>query len=252
MTLLQGQSPLLISVALFLFGVWWLIPKPKPGNKIIGLSCVLLGIIGQLSLLGIPGNPLVNEILFWLFSGSTLLFGALMVTHHKPVYAALWFALATLSACGLLLMQSAPFLAAATIIVYAGAIVVTFVFVIMLAQQAGATTYDQHSRRPGLAVIAAFVLVGAIMTVLHQTDVAAVAGEPAVADIAVDTAPEEEVTVFNSLSRPCAGEELGTLHGLGRALFGDYLHFVELAGVLLMIASIGAIAIAPRRGQGTL
>ena len=45
-------------------------------------------------------------------------------------------------------MQFAPFLAAATVIVYAGAIVVTFVFVIMLAQQSGATVYDQRSRQP--------------------------------------------------------------------------------------------------------
>ena len=71
-----------------------------------------------------------------------------MITSRNPVYAALWFALATLSTCGLFLLQSAPFLAAATIIVYAGAIIVTFLFVIMLAQQAGATVYDQRSRQP--------------------------------------------------------------------------------------------------------
>ena len=69
-----------------------------------------------------------------------------MITSRDPVYAALWFALATLGVCGLFLLQSAPFLAAATIIVYAGAIIVTFLFVIMLAQQQGRSVYDHRAR----------------------------------------------------------------------------------------------------------
>jgi NADH-quinone oxidoreductase subunit J len=46
--------------------------------------------------------------------------------------------------------------------------------------------------------------------------------------------------------------DLGTLQGVGRALFGDYLFQVELAGTVLLIATIGAIILAPRRSQGTL
>ena len=83
-----------------------------------------------------------------------------MITNRNPVYSALWFALVTLSVCGLFLVAVAPFLAAATVIVYAGAIVVTFVFVIMLAQQSGATVYDQRSRQPFLATVSAFLLLG--------------------------------------------------------------------------------------------
>jgi NADH-quinone oxidoreductase subunit J len=52
----------------------------------------------------------------------------------------------------------------------------------------------------------------------------------------------------NALSRPEA-DEYGTLQGLGRSLFGDYLFAVELAGTLLLVASIGAILIAPKRTQ---
>ena len=47
-------------------------------------------------------------------------------------------------------------------------------------------------------------------------------------------------------------QPIGTLHQLGRSLFGDYLFAVEMAGTLLLVASIGAIAMAPRRTQGTL
>ncbi len=56
----------------------------------------------------------------------------------------------------------------------------------------------------------------------------------------------------NPLSRPVEGAELGTMRGLGRSLFGDYLFAVEVAGTLLLVAAIGAIALAPRRSQGTL
>jgi NADH-quinone oxidoreductase subunit J len=56
----------------------------------------------------------------------------------------------------------------------------------------------------------------------------------------------------NPLSRPAPGASQWTLRALGRSLFGDYLFAVELAGTLLLVATIGAIAIAPRRARGTL
>lgn len=253
----------LFTLALVAVGIWLQIPRSRNWPRWIGMTAVILGGIGQFLCLRIPESPLVNELLFWLFGGGALFFGVLMVTGRKPVYCALWFAMATLSTCCLFLQQSAPYLAAATIIVYAGAIVVTFVFVIMLAQQAGATAYDQRSRQPGLAVVAAFVLLGAILTVLNQSSskLIAVTPPPASApssDVAAaeeaDAPAESEkpaVEVANSLSHPRPGESLGTLHGTGRSLFGDYLYAVELAGTLLLIASVGAIVIAPRRGQGT-
>ena len=56
----------------------------------------------------------------------------------------------------------------------------------------------------------------------------------------------------NLLSHPAKGERLDTMLALGRSLFGDYLFGVELAGTLLLVATIGAIAILPRRRRGTL
>jgi len=71
-----------------------------------------------------------------------------------------------LSTCGLFLLQAAPFLMAATTIVYAGAIIVTFLFVLMLAQQEGPSDADQRSREPLLATVAGFLLLGALLYVL--------------------------------------------------------------------------------------
>jgi NADH-quinone oxidoreductase subunit J len=120
---------------------------------------------------------------------------------------------------------------------------VTFLFVMMLAQQAGATVYDQRARQPLMATIVAFVLLGALLYTMKIWD----------AHRAVAAANEARPAITaNELSRPAADEPIGTMHSLGRSLFGDYLFAVELGGTLLMIAAIGAIAMAPRRAEGTL
>jgi NADH-quinone oxidoreductase subunit J len=217
---------------------------------------------------GKPQAELADEVMFWLFAVSALLCGVLMITARNPVYAALWFALATLSTCGLFLLQSAPFLAAATIIVYAGAVIVTFLFVIMLAQQSGAAGYDQRSGHSLLATISSFVLLGAIALTLQSEKLEIeVPVVEAAAATSVDSAPSGNQTSMsmvspesvppapvapNALSKADGEHPVGNLKGLGRSLFGDYLFAVELAGTLLLIASIGAIAIAPRREQGAL
>jgi NADH:ubiquinone oxidoreductase subunit 6 (subunit J) len=72
-----------------------------------------------------------------------------------------------LSTCGLFLLQAAPFLMASTVIVYAGAIIVTFLFVLMLAQRRGPSDADDRSREPLLATIAGFVLLGALLAVIQ-------------------------------------------------------------------------------------
>ena len=191
-------------------------------------------------------SNLTETILFSIFSIVALGSGVMMITNRNPVYAALWFALVTLSTCGLFLLQSAPFLAAATIIVYAGAIIVTFLFVIMLAQQSGTSVTDQRSRQPLAATIVAFVLLGALLSTIETWSMAKGAGE-------VAANPQATVAATtNLLSHPAADESLGTMHGLARSLFGDYLFAVELAGTLLLVAAIGAIAMAPRRAEGRL
>jgi len=244
---LSSHLDLVVPLVVSALGVWWLMPQRRSRPKVVGLLLSLCGfVILEGSLSGVPG-PLTESVLFTIFAIGAVLCGVLMVTCRNPVYGALWFALATLSTCGLFLLQSAPFLAAATIVVYAGAIIVTFLFVIMLAQQHGATAYDQQASQPFAATVGAFVLLGALLATLQNWSVQpSAADEPAVATV------QATASSSNPLSQPAPGQTLGTMNGLGRSLFGDYLFAVELAGSLLLIACIGAIAIAPRRAQGTL
>ena len=91
-------------------------------------------------------------------------------------------------------------------IVYAGAIVVTFVFVIMLAQQSGATVYDQRSRQPFVATVAAFLLLGALLSTLQVDDARTIC--------IVATGSRRSWRPIRSAS--CRkNEQLGTMHGLG-------------------------------------
>jgi NADH-quinone oxidoreductase subunit J len=254
----------LLALALLGVGVWWLMPRAETWPRPVGYLLALAGTMLGLWRLHVPSESVVETVLFSLFAAAAVICAILMVTNRNPVYSALWFAMATLNVCGLFLLQFAPFLAAATVIVYAGAIVVTFVFVIMLAQQSGATRYDQRSRQPVIGTIAAFAVLAVILGALARSVDEEVADRPdrvaigaRVEGAAIGTSPPSEDsgtrTVFaNPLSRSAAEESQWKMRALGRSLFGDYLFAVELAGTLLLVATIGAIAIAPRRARGTL
>ena len=234
--------PEVSSLALIGFGVWWLMPRTAPLPKIIGLILAMCGAGLLATRLEPPVDWDVKTVLFFTFAAAAILAAILMITNRNPVYSALWFALVTLSVCGLFLLQQAPFLAAATVVVYAGAIVVTFLFVIMLAQQAGATIYDQRSRQPFIAILFAMLLLAALLRTLQSstpTDYTFATGHLTASSV-------------NALSHPPADARLDTMLVLGRSLFSDYLFAVELAGTILLVATIGAIAIAPRRRRGTL
>ncbi|MCC6492402.1 MAG: NADH-quinone oxidoreductase subunit J [Pirellulales bacterium] len=244
MTLTAAQGTMLASVATSAVGMWLALSPRAMRLRIIGAAIASAALVVAVTALDGPRGALDDQILFWLFAGSALVSSVFMVTSREPVYAALWFALATLGACGLFMLLSAPFLAAATVIVYAGAIIVTFLFVIMLAQQTGYTFYDQRARTPAAAIVASWLLLGALLWSYQQwqNEPVNVAAGPA---LTADANP-------NPFSQPDSEATAHSMRALGRSLFGDYLYAVEIAGTLLLVAAIGAIAIAPRRAEGTI
>ena len=123
----------------------------------------LIGLItGSLASFG--GNA--EGIFFVIFSLSAIGAAIRMVTHHKPVYCALYFVLVVLSTAGMFLLLEAEFMAFALIIVYAGAILITYMFVLMLSNQADnpdqpetQAAYDQIPKDPAAAVGVGFFLL---------------------------------------------------------------------------------------------
>ncbi len=108
-------------------------------------------------------------VLLAIFAAVAVAAAARMISHPRPVYAALYFVLVVIASAGLFVLLHAEFMAFALIIVYAGAILITYLFVLMLAQQAESeedmralAEYDRHPREPAAAVFVGLVLVAVL------------------------------------------------------------------------------------------
>lgn len=212
-----------IPIALGAVGYLFAVASPLRRKSVPASICLLAAAVSAWLMWWTPGQGVVEGVLFTVFAALMVICGCGMQVEANPVYAALWFAGVILSTCGLFLMEGAAFISAATIIVYAGAIVVTFLFVIMLARQAGSSQYDKRYRQPVLTISLGGVMLAVLVYAFQQPKPGAVvAAEPA----APATAVADTVTL------------------LGRSLFVDHLWSVEIAGVLLLVATFGTILIA--------
>lgn len=181
------------------------------------------------------------------FSSLAIAGAIVMLSERRPVYAALAFAMAVLAICGLFMLLSANFFAAATIIVYAGAIIVTFLFVIMLAQQSGLAEYDSHPKHPIGGSIIGFLMMAALLGALNQSIPTGSPSESRGSSAPLIAVPQAVAQRRSPLAQTADGH--GRVIDLGRTLFGDYLWGVELAGAVLLSATIGAVAIAGQRRE---
>jgi NADH-quinone oxidoreductase subunit J len=156
---------ILAPVIIGALAVWYLLPTYRTRPRALGCLAGVLALVGfggfLCAGLGQKTPETIEALLFFAFSGMAIFFAGLMVTSKAPARSALSFAMVVLSTCGLFLLLAAPFLSAATVIIYAGAIVVTFLFVIMLSPHAGSA--DLRSREPMLSVVAGFLLLGTLL-----------------------------------------------------------------------------------------
>lgn len=168
-------SPILLygAIALGAVGVAVSLPRPKISPFVIGSIIAAAG-LGLLFLgLGISHPDQLPNFHFYLFALIALGAALRVISHPRPIYAALYFVLTILASCGLYLLLSAEFLAFALVIVYAGAILITYLFVIMLATEGptaeaveAMSEYDRVSREPVIATVAGFVLLAALTTAM--------------------------------------------------------------------------------------
>ena len=165
-------------------GMALLLPRPR-GRKIafgvfLCLAALVLTLGFIVSAFATPGPDRIGQALFWFFSAGAVGFGTLLVAQRNPARGAIAFAFVVLSTCGLFLLLAAPFLMAATVIVYAGAIVVTFLFVLMLSQTGGPSDENDRSREPLLGSLAGFAFTGLVLFALYLGSPFAVGenGEP--------------------------------------------------------------------------
>ena len=125
--------------------------------------------------LGDTGIGASGMAFYYVFSALGILSAVRVVTHPRPVYSALWFVMTVIASSGLFLVLAAEFMALAMIIIYGGAILVTYMFVIMLATEPRSTDdtddlpdYEQFASEPLLAVAASFVLLAVLLSFMFQ------------------------------------------------------------------------------------
>ena len=168
----------------------------------------------------------METLLFWLVTAIALIASVSMIVQRNPVYSALFLIVTLLSIAGLFLLLSAQFLAVIQIIVYAGAIMVLFLFVIMLL--------DIRRMEDTISRVKLQKSLGLLLGVVFFLETVLVLRSGMMRDIAV-TAATPLVPDF------------GTAAGLGRALFSHYVFPLQLAAVLLFVALIGAVVLSKRR-----
>lgn len=236
------------AVAAAAASLWLLLP----GNAVFGerpaarWAGLLLGAValGGLALCGRRLGGLGEDAVFLIVAGVAVVSAAATIVSRSPVYAAIWFALTLAGVSGVLLVLGAQFLGVATIVVYAGAILVMFLFVLMLAQPAGLAAYDRVSNEPLLSALAGAVLLGLLTLSIGRLS----ADPPACCQV-----PSRAAALAGDGAAPPAppapaGDPFAADHvaRLGGELFGRHLLAVEVAGVLLLVALIGSIAMVSR------
>lgn len=279
-----------------------LIALPRRGSRLAPLGLVIgAGALGAEFLALIPPlAPIVESaaangpgVFFYVLAFIAAGGAVRMVTHSRPVYAALYFILVVLATAGLFLLLSAEFMAFALIIVYAGAILVTYLFVIMLAQEtpdeedlSSLTEYDANANEPVAAVMAGFLLLAVLLGVAYRgitpaeapwnrdeatrvamvdTELALLPGKVERALVDADLIPRgAKVTEVDAGGRMAAvvlprgatalfpipdGVATANVESIGLSLFVDFPVTLELAGVILFMAMLGAVVLARKQSR---
>ena len=177
----SALGQLVLATVLAAAGVFLLLPRPRgrsvPGGIAALIASVVVASAWFHDTFGKPYQDWLGEALFTLFSSGAVGFGVMLVVQRNPARGAIAFAFVILSTCGLFLLLAAPFLMAATIIIYAGAIVVTFLFVLMLSATGAQSDENDRSREPMLGVLAGFAFIGLVLFALDQSKQSAAATE---------------------------------------------------------------------------
>ncbi len=171
----------------------------------------------------------LQAIAFYVLATVTVLSGLLVVLARNPVHSVLFLIGAFFSAAGLFVLLGAEFLAMLLVVVYVGAVAVLFLFVVMMldvdfsALRAGFVRY-----LPIGGVVALVLMIEMIMVAVAVAEHGAAAGA----------------------SLRAAPADLSNAEAIGRVLYTDYVYYFQAAGLVLLVAMIGAIVLTLRHRKG--
>jgi len=166
---------------------------------------------------------LISIIAFYLFATLTIASALAVIFARNPVHSVLWLIVAFFNAAGLMLLLGAEFIAMLVVIVYVGAVAVLFLFVVMMLDIDFASLRRGFTRNLPFGIIIALVLLSEVIVA-----VSAWKAGPALS------------------GREIPAAKIPNIVALGQLLYSRYLFAFELAGLILLVAMIGAIVLTHR------
>jgi NADH-quinone oxidoreductase subunit J len=161
----------------------------------------------------------ISEILFWILAVASLFSAVMVITSKNPVFSVLWLIITFFTISGHYILLNAQFLAVVNIIVYAGAIMVLFLFVIMLMN----LSKETEPRKNKWLKLAGAVAGGCLLLVL----------------VAALRNAETKMTELGT-------GNIGLIQNLGKSLFSEYVVPFEISSILFLSAMVGAVVIGKR------
>jgi NADH-quinone oxidoreductase subunit J len=166
---------------------------------------------------------IINALFFYLFAGVTVASAVMVISSKNPVHSVLFLILAFVNAAGLFVLMGAEFLAWILIIVYVGAVAVLFLFVVMMLD------VDFAELRQGFLNYLPF---GALIGVILVTELLLIVGAWVIGDAG------------HGITAPIPpANEIGNTQAIGLVLYTRYIYFFQAAGMILLVAMIGAIVL---------
>jgi len=174
---------------------------------------------------------MLPAIAFWVFAATTVLAGLMVISAKNPVHSVLWLILAFFSAAGLFVLMGAEFLAMLLVIVYVGAVAVLFLFVVMMLDINFVELRQGFMQNMPIGVVVGLLLLAELGTLgaawTFGDDVAKNAASPT----------------------PSVASVQNT-EALGAVIYTDYIFIFQMAGIILLVAMIGAIVLTHRTRVG--
>jgi NADH-quinone oxidoreductase subunit J len=171
----------------------------------------------------------LQAIAFWVLAIVTVGSGLLVISARNPVHSVLFLIAAFFSAAGLFVLLGAEFLAMLLVVVYVGAVEVLFLFVVMMLD------VDFSALRAGFV---RYLPIGGIVALVLVVEMAIVSISIA----------DKGAAAGATLSPGTAG--VTNAEAIGRVLYTDYVYFFQVAGLVLLVAMIGAIVLTLRHRKG--
>ena len=173
---------------------------------------------------------LIEALLFYLFGGLTLISAWLVIRAANPVHSVLYLILAFFNTAALFLLLGAEFLAMLLIIVYVGAVMVLFLFVVMMLNINFSELRSGFNKYSFIGFLVGFGLLMELGLVFGVSMYA----------------PE---SFGRTVQNPMPGDITNT-EALGQLLYTDYVYIFQAAGMILLVAMIGAIVLTHRKREG--